>query len=287
MDAGGGAHQERRVTAQDGLSLCFRDYGDRQSSRTPVLCLGGLTRNSKDFDELARRLTADRRVVCPDYRGRGRSDYDADWRNYRPEIYIRDILDLLTAAGLHRVVVVGTSLGGLLAMGLAVARPTAIAGVVLNDIGPEIDGAGLANIVEYLRGHAAQPDWNSAVVFLKKNFKNLSINTDEQWRNFALKLFREEPDGTLRQDFDPAIARPFGRNDGAQPDLWALFRALRQVPTLAIRGGVSDILSAETFDRMAEEKPDLRRVTVPDVGHVPFLDEPECVAAIDEFFTTV
>ncbi len=287
MVGGAAGYRERRVTAQDGLSLYFRDYGDPISPGTPLLCLGGLTRNSKDFDDLARRLAPERRVVCPDYRGRGRSDYDADWRNYCPTVYLRDILDLLSAAGLHRVVVVGTSLGGLLAMGLAVARPTALAGVVLNDIGPEIDGTGLANIVAYLHGLTPERDWDSVVAVLKKNFKNLSISTDEEWITFAHKLYREEPDGTLVHDFDPAIARPFERSAGAQPDLWALFGALRHVPVLAIRGGVSDILSAATFDHMAERKPDLFRLTVPEVGHVPFLDEPECVEAIDEFLAGV
>lgn len=275
--------RERRLTSQDGLSLYFRDYGDATSTRTPVLCLAGLVRNSKDFHDFASRLAVDRRVVCLDYRGRGQSDRDREWRNYRPEFYVGDIADLLIATDLHPAIIVGTSLGGLLAMALAVARPTALAGVVLNDVGPDVDGAGLSRIIAYVTAHTPQPDWPSAASALKKNFKNLSITTEEGWMKLARQTYREEPDGTLRYDFDPRIGRALVAASRSTPDLWPYYRALRRVPTLAIRGELSDVLSAKTFDRMAEEKPDLIRATVAGVGHVPFLGEPECVSAIDDF----
>src|SRR5215469_9759579 len=135
-------------TSQDGLRLYYRDYGDPLAARTPVLCLSGLARNSVDFDHVASRLAKDRRVICPDYRGRGRSAYDDDWRRYEPRTYVMDILDLLALTGIGRAVVIGTSLGGLLGMGLAALQPTLIAGLVLNDIGPELVPSGLARIVD-------------------------------------------------------------------------------------------------------------------------------------------
>ncbi|MFQ5783467.1 MAG: alpha/beta fold hydrolase [Alphaproteobacteria bacterium] len=280
-------YRERRFTAQDGLSLYYRDHGDALSPHTPVVCLAGLTRNSRDFEVLAPRLARKRRVLCLDYRGRGRSDHDPDWRRYTPAVYSGDVSDLLSAAGLHRVVVVGTSLGGLVAMMLAVARPTALAGVVLNDIGPDIDAAGLARIAAYVRAHAQQADWPSAVAFLRKSVVNRYLASDEDWLRIARRTWREEADGRLRSDFDPAIAKAFGRAPDAGPDSWRLFGALRRVPALAIRGGESDILSAATVERMAGVKPDLARITVAGVGHAPLLEEPECLSAIDDFLADV
>lgn len=275
--------RERRITADDGLSLYVRDYGDAASPRAPVLCLAGLTRSSADFEDLAPWLARDRRVIAPDYRGRGRSDYDPDWRHYAPARYLADALDVLTATNAHGVVVIGTSLGGILAMMLAVTRPTALAGVVLNDIGPEIDPAGIARIAAYLAGHLTQPDWDAATAFVREAYPNRRLG-DEGWRKIARRSYREEPDGRLRPDFDPAIGRAFRAGQSGIPDLWPLFRALRRLPVLAIRGALSDILSHAAFERMAAEKPDLQRVVVEDVGHVPMLDEPECLEALDEFF---
>src|SRR5689334_21399825 len=157
------AYREGRVSVQDGLALYYRDYGDRLAGRTPMLCLSGLTRNSADFAALAERLSGDRRVICPDYRGRGRSAYDRDWRNYDPYVYISDISHLLTATGIGRAVIVGTSMGGLLAMGLAVLRPTLVAGVVLNDIGPDVASPGLARILQYVGVDYPQSDWDTAI----------------------------------------------------------------------------------------------------------------------------
>ncbi len=275
--------RERRMTSQDGLTLYYRDYGDSLSARTPLLCLSGLTRNSADFADLAARHAGERRVLCPDYRGRGRSEYDANWRNYQPPIYVNDIAHLLAATGTDRVIVLGTSLGGLLAMGLAVLKPTVVAAVILNDIGPDVVGGGITRILDYIGVDHPQPDWASAAAYLRELLPTLSIKTDEGWLKMARATYRAGPDGMLHFDWDVNLARPFAVATSAIPDLWPYFRALRRIPTLAFRGALSDVLSAETFERMALAKPDLERVTVADVGHAPNFNEPDAAAAIDAF----
>ena len=278
-----GAYRERRFTAQDGLGLYFRDYGDADSAATPVLCLGGLTRNAKDFDALARRLAGGRRVLCLDLRGRGRSDYDPDWRNYRPATYLGDISHLLSAAGVHRVVVVGTSLGGVLAMALGATMPSALAGVVLNDIGPEVERGGLDPILDYIRVDRPQPDWESAVRTIRTHLPDLVYQDESMFEAMARNTWREGEDGLLHFDWDVNIVKPALADAGASPDLWPLFGGLRAVPLLAFRGEASKLLSADCFARMAEARPDARMVTVPRTGHAPTLAEPECVAALDAF----
>lgn len=286
MTAGGAPFRERRFTAADGLGLYWRDYGDAMAAGTPVLCLTGLTRNSKDFHDFASRLCPGRRVVCLDYRGRGRSDYDPDWRNYDPKVYLQDIRHLLAVAGLSRVVVVGTSLGGALAMALSVAMPAALAGVVMNDIGPQLSGNGLQRIIEYIGTDRPQPDWASAAAHLRTMFPNLSLKTEERWQQMARNTFREGDDGLLHFDWDVRLVEPLKRSAGP-PDLWPLFHALYGIPALAVRGGESDVLSEETFGRMRIEKPDLHQAVVPGCGHCPTLDEPEVVAALDLFLAEV
>ncbi len=273
---------ERRLTAQDGLSLYYRDYGDPLSPRLPLLCLTGLTRNSADYADLAERHAAERRILCPDYRGRGRSDHDRDWRNYEARIYVRDITHLIAANDLQRIVVVGTSLGGILAMALGVLKPTVLAGVVINDIGPDVAGGGFSRILSYIGTDQPQPDWESAVRYLRRLLPGVNIATDEGWLRMARATYRAGPDGLLHFDWDVNLAKPL-RAARAVPDLWPYFRALRRVPTLVLRGEKSDVLSPDTFDRMALAKPDLLRVTVPGAGHTPTLNEPEAAAAIDAF----
>lgn len=274
------SYRERRYGAQDGLSLYYRDYGDPLSGRPPVLCLGGLARNSKDFDGFAGRLAHGRRVVCPDYRGRGRSAYDPDWRHYRPEVYLNDLFHLMAAANLHRVIVCGLSLGGLLAMGLSVLAPSQLAAVILDDVGPEVDAAGLDRIRDYVGQDHPQPDWPAAVAEVKRLFPSLGLTDEAGWRRFAEATFREGEDGLLHVDWDVTLAKALAPD---RHDLWAYYRALGPFPVLAFRGARSDVLSAETFARMAEVKPDLVQVTVPGVGHVPLLDNPEVEHAIDDF----
>jgi pimeloyl-ACP methyl ester carboxylesterase len=276
-------YRARHLSAQDGLQLYYRDYGDRLSAKLPLLCLTGLTRNSEDFADLAAHFATTRRVICPDYRGRGRSAYDADWRNYDPVVYLGDIGHILMANDIHRVVVIGTSLGGLLAMGLAVMRPTSIAAAVINDIGPDVDPDGLARIIDFIGIDRPQPDWPSAVAMLRKALPRLAIRDAQWWERFARATYREGANGTLHFDWDIAIVESLRRGAGVIPDLWPLFRALRDIPTLAVRGGISDVLTEEGLQRMIAVKPDLVAVTVPGIGHTPTLDEPEIRGVLDDF----
>ena len=281
------AFAERRISAGDGLSLYVRDYGDGGSAKTPVLCLGGLTRNSKDYHQLARRLAPTRRVIAPDYRGRGRSDYDTDWRNYQPATYLDDIRHILIALGVHRVVVVGTSMGGLLAAGMTAAMPTVLEGVVLNDVGPVVERTGLEPIIDYMRGPATFPDWAAATERLRRTFPDFPAETDDQWRAIAGATYRQEADGRVRFDWDPALVKPLERDTAARYDFWPLFRGLVRLPALVLRGETSTILGAELMAEMAAALPRLETVTVPGVGHGPSLNEDEAREALDGFFRRV
>jgi pimeloyl-ACP methyl ester carboxylesterase len=276
---------ERRsyFSAQDGLRLFYRDYGDPRSPATPVLCLPGLNRNSLDFADLAQWLCEDRRVICPDLRGRGLSAYDPDPVNYAPMIYLNDLRHLLTVTGCHRVIVIGTSLGGILGAAMGVMMATSLAGLVLNDIGPDIDPRGLARIGGYTGIEPGEMTEAEAVALLKERFAAVLPDfNDKDWKAEAARTFRLGDDGLYRGSHDPAIARSI-----APPmDLWPVFRSLRQVPTLAFRGALSDILAAETLQQMTSQLPELTAITVPNRGHTPLLSEPECLAAITRFLET-
>ncbi len=277
------SYRDRRFTSRDGLNLYFRDSGDPLSPQTSVLCLPGLTRNARDFAALAKRLSATRRVLCPDYRGRGHSDYDSNWRNYRPETYLDDIRHMLALAGIGRVVVIGTSMGGILAAGMAVAMPTALAGAVINDVGPEIGIRGLDRIVNYIRDAGPLPDWNAAVAKLRANFPNLPAYSDGDWLKIAEATYRESHDGLLYPDWDVRLVNPLLENGTEGYNLMALFSALRALPVLLVRGERSDVLQADAFERMGRLLPAARRLTVPGVGHAPSLSEPLAQDALDEF----
>ena len=275
---------ERRVTTFDNLSLYVRDFGDNLDPRPPVLCLGGLTRNSKDFESLAERYSRDgRRIICPDYRGRGRSQYDANWSNYNPQIYIRDIKDLLSALNLHRVVVIGTSLGGILGMGMGTAMPTVLTALVMNDIGPVVEDRGLDFIIEYIKEDRPHKDWDSAVITIKKMLPNLRFQDEHIWLKMAKNTFRYSENGELRFDWDINIVKPLLKSNYKIPDMWPLFRALTDIPTMVLRGAESDILSSACFAEMQKVKPNLLAVEIPRAGHVPTLAEPESIRALDDF----
>ncbi len=279
-------YRECTYHAQDGRRLFYRDYGDPLSAPVPLLCLSGLTRNSKDFDRLARRLAGRRRVVCPDYRGRGRSDPDPDWRKYMPRETLSDVRHLMMAADLHRVVICGVSFGGLLAMALSIIAPTALAGAILDDIGPDLNSSGAERILHYIDHDHPQPDWETAVSTLRQTFPYLSHKTEEDWRHFAEATYRQGADGRLHVDYDINLARPL-REPREEEDIWRLFGGLRRVPVLVLRGGVSDVLSEATVAKMVEVKPDLEHLTLAGVGHTPSLSEPESERAIDDFLRRI
>ena len=285
MTSGASARRyvENYLTAQDGLRLYYRDYGDAVSPRLPVLCLSGVTRNSRDFEPFASRIAGERRVLSPDYRGRGLSAYDPEWRNYQGLVYVNDALHLLAATGTERCVVVGTSLGGILAMGLCALRPSVVAGLVLNDIGPNVGETGLARITDWISEDKPQPDWATAEGFVRKALAHLPIKDDVTWRNLTHGTFRKGADGLLHFDYDTALVKGMLQDRASVPDLWPFFRATRAVPTLLLRGEASDVLTEEGLAAMVAVRPDLLHVTVPNAGHVPSLDEPESRQALDDF----
>lgn len=286
MSAGYAEHYYR---SHDGLELYYRDYAAQAGrSALPVLCLPGLTRNSRDFATLAERLQSrGRRVLAADLRGRGRSQHDPNWHNYHPGSYVADVQALLAHAGTPRAVFIGTSLGGLLSMLTALAHPGTIAGAVINDIGPEVEPAGLERIRGYVGRGQALSSWEEAVLAARAiNAHAFPDLTEAGWLAFARRLFREQ-DGRILADYDPMIGEAARVAPVAPVDLWPAFRALAPLPALALRGAHSDILSTTTLQRMQREKPDLRAVTVANRGHAPLLDEPDALAALDAFFESV
>jgi pimeloyl-ACP methyl ester carboxylesterase len=278
--------EEHRYSAQDGKSLYYRDYGDSLSERVTVLCLPGLSRNSRDFHDLACHLAKTHRVVCPDYRGRGLSDYDDDPANYHPKALLGDIRHLLIACGIHHFVAIGTSMGGLLATAFGALAPSTLRGVILNDIGPEIGNAGLGKIISYLGQDNSQDSWQDAIAMLQEMLPGLNLRSDEEWRSAAEGTFREEKDGKLHIDWDPRIIEPM-RQRASNEELWQLFRSLKMIPVLGFRGELSEVLSAETFERMAATLPKFQAVTIAGAGHTPSLGEPEARVAIDVFLERI
>ena len=275
----------RFVTAQDGLKLHVRVYGDNTRTALPVMCLPGLARTSADFDVLARALSQERQVFAMDYRGRGRSDQDRNAANYNLKIELNDVLAVLTALGIERAVLIGTSRGGILTMLLAVARPRVIAGAVLTDIGPVIEAAGLMRIKGYV-GKLPQPlDWNDAAEMLRRLFgAHFPKLASDDWAAFARRTF-EERDGKLVSSYDPKLAQILARVDAEHPlpPLWKEFGALAGMPLLVVRGANSDLLSPETVEAMRAAHPGLQVLEVPDQGHAPLLMESDVIGRIGQF----
>ncbi len=271
----------------DGLNICYRDYG-AENPGTPMICLPGLTRNSRDFDELAQRFSRRRRVVTIDFRGRGYSDYDPDWQNYHPSTYVSDIWALLALLNIDKVIVIGTSLGGLCAMAMAAEHRERIAGIIMNDIGPEINPAGIARIQDYTGRLDPVANWAAAAQQTKAIYGEwLPGFSEGDFLRMARRAYREIESDVPRLDFDPDIGRAI-REVGAQKgDPWQYFAALRDVPVILFWGVLSDILTMDIIDKMKAEKPDLEVVPVAERGHVPLLDEPECLSAIAAFIAKV
>lgn len=261
-------------TTSDGVSLYYDDTGQG----LPILCLSGLTRDSRDFDYVMPYLTG-HRVIRLDYRGRGKSDH-APFESYTIPREGQDALELLAHLGLARAAILGTSRGGLIAMGLAQAVPDALVGVALNDIGPVLDPAGLTAIMGYLGKAPIWPDHAAAAEARPGVMAGFANVPPERWRAEVEKFYDETPDG-LALTYDPKL-RDAVEAAGAQPvpDLWPMFDALAGKPLAIIRGANSDLLAQDTLDEMARRRPDAHLAVVADRGHVPFLDEPEAIAAL-------
>jgi pimeloyl-ACP methyl ester carboxylesterase len=292
---------EHRYTSDDGLSLYYRDYGSADS-RDTVLCLPGLTRNSRDFHELALHLADRYRVVCADPRGRGMSDRDPDWRNYSVATYVSDINRLMDVAGVTRAIFLGTSMGGLISMTMAYQRPECVKAIILNDIGPEADPAGIGRILRYVGRRAPVDSWSEAVDQLRSTYAiALPDRPREFWEERVRMSYREGADGKPEIDMDLKIGGAIRRSmrilpflkrlstlrllkqvRGVPIDAWDSFRAVT-VPCLVMRGELSDILSEKIVERMQAIKPDLQVATIPDIGHSPYIEGPAMFGAIETF----
>jgi pimeloyl-ACP methyl ester carboxylesterase len=280
---------EMYFTQRNGLKLYARHYRARHSSpgaaqlrARPVLCLAGLTRNSRDFHEIALDLSHGNRardVFTLDSRGRGLSEYDADWRNYTVPAEMQDALDFMMARGLEGAAILGTSRGGLIAMVMAAAQPSFLGPVILNDIGPVIERDGLSRIASYVGRTPLPRDWKEAAAMVRDmNANAFTAVAEAEWEPIARQLFNEK-NGRPAPGYDTKLGQAFSSIDGAIPPLWAQFDALKHTPVMVIRGLNSDLLSAATVDAMRQRHPDLTELAIAGQGHAPWLRDK---ASIDE-----
>jgi pimeloyl-ACP methyl ester carboxylesterase len=279
--------EDRCFTVGDGLRLRYRDYPG-SDDKPPILCLPGLTRNSRDWADFAERYSPRFRVLALEFRGRGGSDYDPVPQRYNPLTYARDVLELLDQLGIEQAIFAGTSLGGLVTMTVAAMAPQRIRATIMNDVGPDIDASGVERILTYVGKDRRFAGWDQAAeAIAANNGASFERYTHEDWVKMAKRNCRED-DGEIRFDYDMAIAEAF-KTTGPTPhvDLWPFFAALAHKPLLVIRGAKSDLLTAATAARMQKAAPNMKLAVVPGVGHAPELNEPAAVAAIDEFLASL
>jgi pimeloyl-ACP methyl ester carboxylesterase len=280
---------DRYWTSSDGLKLHYRDYAG-PADRPPVLCLHGLTRNCRDFESLAARLAGDWRVITPDFRGRGLSEYDPQPARYLPPTYAADIIRLLDELGIAEAVFIGTSLGGITTMIVAAFSPERIAGALLNDVGPELNRPGLDRIASYVGQHLLFGSWDEAAEAFAAKYGDVHpAYGPAEWERYARRVAHETSRG-IELDYDMAIAEPFKQMDertAAAVDAWPLFRALAGRPLTILRGEHSDLFPQPAAEKMVAAVPDAELVTVKNVGHAPDFDEPESIAAVDRLLQRV
>ncbi len=272
----------------DGIRLHYRDYAG-PPEKPPIVCIPGLTRNARDFAAVADRLAGAWRLILVDLRGRGESGYAKDPLSYAPLTYMQDVQGLIETLHLPRIVAFGTSLGGLVTMLLSSTSPDLIAGALINDIGPEIETAGLQRIAGYVGRAQSHPTWLHAARALAEAQGDVYPDYGlERWLAYAKRLYRLTPGGRVVLDYDMKIGEAFRLGGGGGAiDMWPAFDSLAGSPVALVRGERSDLLSQETVAEMARRVPDLQVATVPRVGHAPVLDEPESVAAIDALLTRI
>ncbi|MDO9440532.1 MAG: alpha/beta fold hydrolase, partial [Beijerinckiaceae bacterium] len=256
----------------------------------PVVCLHGLTRNARDFEDLAPIIAkSGRRVLVAEMRGRGSSAYDPDPANYHFLTYAADVAALLDSLGIARAIFIGTSMGGFITMFLASERSDLVAAAVLNDIGPEIAPEGLARIGQYVGKSAPIASWQDAADYARMTSGSaLPDYGDADWLRFARRMFREDGTGIPVLDYDIGITGGKSPPTGTPEENWAKFEAMANSrPTMVLRGAISDILSLDTVSRMSAKAPTLIVESVAGVGHAPVLDEPAALAAITDFLSTL
>jgi pimeloyl-ACP methyl ester carboxylesterase len=277
-----------KMTTRDGIRLYARHYPAPGSTRRPILCLAGLTRNSRDFHLIATALSGDgpeqRDVFTLDCRGRGASDYAPSWKDYAVPIEMLDVQDFMTVHQLHGAGILGTSRGGMITMVMAAAQPSLIGAVVLNDIGPVIENEGLTRIAGYVGKTPTPRTWQDAARQVETaNARYFPSVPGEEWDAVARQFFNES-DGAPAPGYDPLIARGFSLGDGPVPEMWPQFLALANFPCMVVRGSHSDLLSAETVLKMQERHPNCGAITVDGQGHAPLLRDQPTIGAIKAFF---
>lgn len=272
--------------SSDGVRLHARVYAgpDATESAPPILCMPGLARNARDFEKLAPHIAKRRKVIVIEFRGRGESAYAKDPMTYVPLTYVQDVVAMLAELGIERFASIGTSLGGLVSMLMAATLPGRLVGAVLNDVGPELEAAGLNRIRDYIGAGGSQPTWmHAARAFADLNGAIYPGYDIHDWLRLTKRTHRLTAEGRIVTDYDKQIAAPLrvpGGGDAAA-DLWPVYRALGDIPLLILRGELSDILARSAGEKMVAELPRARLVEVPGVGHAPTMDEPEALAAID------
>ena len=281
-------YENRYWWSNDGVRLHYRDYPG-PSEKPPILCLPGLTRNARDYDELARRLSPEWRVIALNLRGRGESGYAKDPMTYVPLTYVQDVEALLGELGVASYIAVGTSLGGIVSMLLAGTARERVAGVVLNDVGPEIMPEGLSRIRTYVGKSNTWPTWVHAARGVAEGNADMYPGYGlEDWLAMAKRLYRLNSAGRIVLDYDMKIAEPFRvPGNEAGPDMWRALDRLKHVPTLIVRGETSDVLAAGVAERMRAALDHAELVTVPGIGHAPTLSEPDALAGIDRLLARV
>ncbi|HUB47884.1 MAG TPA: alpha/beta hydrolase [Acetobacteraceae bacterium] len=272
-----------RLSAWDGLVLTVREWGGG-ADRRPLLCLPGIVRTGGDFAGVAVALGEGRRVIAPDYAGRGESGRARRVDRYAAEACVRDILDICAALHVHGAIGIGTSFGGLLCMGIAAARPSLLHAVVLNDIGPDISGDGTDFVRRFIATDPALPDLAACTAYLRKVLPPLALASDAEWEQMARLTYAPALDGLWHPLWDTRLAQLL---QAPAPDLWPLFGALAHMKLLLVRGEASDILLPDTVARMQAARPDMAVVSLPGIGHAPTLGEPGVVAALHDFLDRI